>query len=93
LAYLSEHSQDTYAEFCLNSMNGFYESIWKEQCRLIGLWEKEKGITIKEKRKKSTMLLNDSEKGIEEKSRTAISLWQVAVKSYIQSGEIPFWAG
>ncbi|CAG8769050.1 21114_t:CDS:1, partial [Gigaspora rosea] len=42
---------------------------------------------------KSALVLNDSKKGIEEKSRTADSLWQVAVKSYIQSGEIPFWAG
>ncbi|CAG8754174.1 8773_t:CDS:2, partial [Gigaspora rosea] len=33
--------------------NGFYESIWKEWCRLIGLWEKEEGISIKEKRNKT----------------------------------------
>ncbi|CAG8794958.1 5807_t:CDS:1, partial [Gigaspora rosea] len=37
--------------FVLIVWNGFYESIWKEQCRLIGLWEKEEGITIKEKRR------------------------------------------
>ncbi|RIB27164.1 hypothetical protein C2G38_2161366 [Gigaspora rosea] len=34
---------------------------------------------------KSALVLNDSKKGIEEKSCTADSLWQVAVKSYIYS--------
>ncbi|CAG8671853.1 18136_t:CDS:2 [Gigaspora rosea] len=104
------------------------QSYIKEQCRLIGLWEKEEGITIKEKRRKakkkhtsigkvksagkgktsvnntntsssvvylekSALVLNNSKKGIEEKSCTADSLWQVGVKSYIQSGEIPFGPG
>ncbi|CAG8612517.1 7996_t:CDS:2, partial [Gigaspora rosea] len=56
----------------------------KEKLKLSGKKRQVSTSSSKIGLEKSTLLLNDSKKGIEEKSCTAISLWQVAVKSYIQ---------